>query len=258
MRVSEAKWRVNRQPRFTTLTLGDYMVAEDGPRETMLRDMRYEKLAPTLIYRRLHQAIPKFLTSPTRDRGILDACREDLENDRAKATTPTARDNCTYAIRALDTFEASLNALPITGWTLERAPLVPPLKINGVSVSVQPTARIRVRRPRGVDQIGSLLVHVAKGVDPKTDDAKAKATGAMLFAAMLLHQEVSEAFPGSDPKASAEHCIVLHTYRRQVECCPSNYRRPLRNMTAVCGNIRRGWSGIEPPPDFDPKFAVHR
>ena len=107
----------------------------------MLRDMRYERLAPTLIYRRLHHAIPRFLASPTRDRGILDSCREDLENDRAKATTPTAKDNCTYALRALEAFEASLNALPFAGWMLERAPLVPPLKINGVSVSVQPTVQ---------------------------------------------------------------------------------------------------------------------
>jgi len=258
MITSETKWRVNRHPRFTVLEMGEYMVADDGPRETILRNMRFERLAPSLIYRHLYRAIPQFLASPVRDRGILAKCRIDIETDRAAAATPRARDNCTYALRALEAFERSLNALPVAGWTLERAPAAAPLKINGVSISVQPTAHIRVRRPRGVDLIGALLVDVAKGLILKTDEAKAKATKGMLFASMLLNQHVVSIFPGDDPKPSAEHCIIFHTHRQELQRCPDSYRRPMRNVEAVCGNISRGWEGIIPPPDFDPAFAVYR
>lgn len=258
MIASEAKWHINRRPRFTVLELGKYMVSEDGPRETILRDMRFERISPTLMYRHLYRAIPRYLASHTRDHSILDHCRETLKSEQASATTPRARDNCTYALRALDTFERSLNALPLGGLTLELAPAAPPLKLSGVSVSVQPTADIRLRRARGDDLAGALLIDVAKGVTPATDEAKSRASKAMSFASMLLNQYVVSVFPGSDPRASTEHCIVFHTHRQVLVACPTNYRHPLRNMEAVCANIKRGWDGIEPPSDFDPAFAIYR
>jgi hypothetical protein len=49
-------WRVNRKPRFPVLSLGEYMATEDGPRQTMRRNMKYERIAPTLIYRKLQKA----------------------------------------------------------------------------------------------------------------------------------------------------------------------------------------------------------
>jgi len=61
------------------LDLGEYLAADDGPRETMLRNMRYERIAPSLIYRLLYPAVRAFLSSPTRDRGILERCRAGLE-----------------------------------------------------------------------------------------------------------------------------------------------------------------------------------
>jgi hypothetical protein len=255
---SEVKWRVNRHPRFTALEMGEYMVADDAPRETILRNMRFERLAPTLMYRHLYRAIPRFLASPMRDRSILDQCRFDLETERTNATSPRAKDNCTYALRALDAFERSLNALPLASGTLDRAPAAAPLRFNGVSVSVQPTAHIRVRRPRGVDLIGALLVDVAKGADLRTDDAKARASRGMLIATMLRNQYVVGIFPGDDPKPSAEHCIVFHAYRQETQHCPANYRRVIRNLEAVCSNISRGWDAIEPPRDFDPAYAIYR
>src|SRR4029077_15978 len=141
-------------------------------------------------YRHLYRAIPRYLTSPTRDQSILEQCREALVSERASTTTPRARDNYTYALRALETFERSLNALPVAGWTLELAPAAAPLKLNGVSVSVQPTAHIRLRRARGADLAGALLVDVAKGDTLRTDEAKARASKAMSFASMLLNQYV--------------------------------------------------------------------
>jgi hypothetical protein len=258
MRPSEAKWRVNHRPRFTVLEMAAYMVADDGPRDTILRNMRYEQLRGTTFYRHLYRAIPRFLTSPTRDRSILDQCRRELEHKRDRAASPRATDNATYALRALDVFEGSLNALPLAGWTLEYAPAAPPLKFDGVSVSVQPTAHIRVRRPKYFDYAGALLIDPAKGTVAKSEKAKTDATNEMRIAAMLLHQYVVRMFPGDDPRASTNHCVVFHTHRRQAEVCPTNYRRKLRNIEAACGHIARGWAGIPKPPDFDEALAVHR
>ena len=258
MRDSRIKWRVNLKPRFTVLTFGEYMAADDGPRETMLRDMRYERLARTLIYRHLRTTISRFLASPTRDRGILADCRRLLEDERSGATSAQQRENLTYEIRALEAFENSLNALGMGGLNFELAAAAPPLRVEGVSISVQPTAHVRVSRPRGVDLIGAVVIDTAKGESPKTEVAKIKIADGMAHSAILLHKYVARAFPGKDPRPSAEHCFVFHAHRQERVCAPDPYRRTYRNMEAVCRNIARSWEAIPEPANFDPAFAEYR
>ena len=258
MESPRARWRVNSRPKFSVLEMGAYMVAEDDARETMLQNVKYQRLAPVPLYRHLYSAIPRFLASPTRDFGILDKCRADVEGDRDTAATPRARDNFTYELRALEAFQRSFNALSLQGWTLERAPPAAPLKVGGVSVSVQPTVHIRVRRGRYADLVGALLVDVAKGIEPKRETGKVKATKSMSYSAMLIHQYVVGIFPTEDPKPSTDHCIVFHSYRQEAVHCPTNYRLAFKDMEAACRNICRGWDGIEKPASFDPTDAVYR
>jgi len=234
------------------------MAAADGPRETMVRDMKYERKARTLVYRHLYRAIPAYLTSPTRDRGLLLRCREALEHERDAAANPQQRENLTYEIRALEAFENSLNALGMGGLNFYPAPAAAPIKNEGVSISVQPTAHIRIRRGRGVDLVGAILVDPAKGDAPKTDISQARVTDGMEHAAILIHQYVVREFPGEDPKPSADHCVVFHSFRQQRVAAPDPYRRKFRNIEAVCRRIAREWDGIEEPPAFDPASAIYR
>jgi hypothetical protein len=220
--------------------------------------MRYERLARTLIYRHLRTAISRFLASPVRDRGILAECRRILEDERAAATSVQQRENLTYEIRALEAFEASLNALGMAGLNFELAAAAVPLHIEGVSISVQPTAHVRVRRPRGVDLIGAVVIDTAKGETPKTDAAKIKIADGMEHCEILLHQYVACEFPGKDPRPSTEHCFVFHAHRQERVAAPDPYRRMYRNMEAVCRNVARGWENIRPPANFDPAFAEDR
>jgi hypothetical protein len=234
------------------------MAADEGPRETLLRDMKYERLGRTLNYRHLYRAIPSFLTSPTRDRGILVRCRMALEHERESAMSPQQRENLTYEIRALEAFEGSLNALGMAGLNFERVAAAAPVKIGAVSISVQPSAHIRVKRPRGVDLIGAVVIDPAKGVVPKTDAAKLKVKDGMLHAAIMIHQYVSREFPEEDPRPSPEHCIVFHTFTQAKMCAPDGYQRIMRNIEAVCRGIERDWGDIQPPPSFDPKSVMYR
>jgi hypothetical protein len=258
MRNPQTKWRVNRHPRFTVLTLGEYMAADDGPRETILRGMKYERIARTLIYRHLYRAVSRFLVSPTHERGILAECRRALEDERSAASSPQQRENLTYEIRALEAFERSLNALGIGGLNFELARAASPLKIERVSISVQPTAHIRVKRPRGSDLIGAIVIDTAKGQTPRTDAARLKVLNGMTHSAVLLHEYVVREFPDGDPRPSTEHCLVFHAHRQDRVCAPNPYRRIYRNIEAVCRNIAVGWDAITPPLGFDQQFAEYR
>ena len=223
----------------------------------MLRDMKYERLGRSLTYRNLRPSIVKFLVSPTRDRRILAQCRIDLQSLRDTASGQK-KENINYELRALDAFENSLNAIDINGINLERAAAASPLKIEGVSISVQPTAHIRVIRPRGADLVGAVVVDVAKGIIPKTTEASAKLTEGMTHAAALVHQYVTTIFAGHDVKPSHPHCFIFHAHRQERVCSPENYARMLRNIEAVCRNIARGWDGIIAPANFDKNFARYR
>jgi hypothetical protein len=252
-------WRVNRHPRFTVLEMGEYMAAADGPRETLLRNMKYERLAGSLTYRQLFQAVTSYLVSPTRDRRILANCRHDLEEAKKSTTEPQQLENIKYELRALDAFERSLNALEIGGITLTRAPQSNPLNIEGVRINVRPTAHIRVVRPRGVDLLGAIVIDLAKGIEPKTEDTKLRVKNAMVHSAILVHQHVAETFADDfEGKPALEYCSIFHTHRQDHVCAPSAYRRVLSNVEAVCRNIERGWDGVKPPSSFDPKRASYR
>lgn len=249
-------WRVNRKPRFTVLELGEYMAAEDGPRETILRNMRYERLSRSLIYRLLWPAVSRFLSSPTRDRRILAECRVALEEAIQGAQHPQQKDNLKYELNALAAFERSLNALEIGGLNVEKA-APRRLEIEGVTVSVRPSAHIRVSRQRGTDLHGAVLIDLAKGVEPKTEDAKARLKDGMTHSAIILHQHVVETAPDG-AKPSPDHCFIFHTHRQERVAAPASYKKTYRNIEAVCRNIARSWDGIVPPPTFDKKRATYR
>jgi hypothetical protein len=171
-------------------------------------------------------------------------------------------DGMRESISYLDAFERSLNALDTRTVLFERLPHTGrPVTMEGVRISVRPTVRIRVSKPKGKDLIGALLVDTAKGIPPKTPEAENKLTNAMTHAAALLHRQVAEIATeqGDDSvKVSPDHCIIFHTYRQQQVCAPSSSRRMIRNVEAVCRSIARGWAGIDPPASFDPKRARYR
>lgn len=238
------------------------MAADDGPRETILRNLKYERIAPSLIYNKLNQAVANYLVSPTLDRRVLMACRQELESERDRANSAQRRENLQYELNALDAFERSLNALDTRNVLFERLPHTGrALEIEGVRVSVRPTVRIRVSRPRGKDLIGALLIDTAKGILPKTPEAEARLTNAMTHSASLLFQQVTEIFgenPDDGAKVSPEHCIIFHTHRQQNLPCPTSSRKLIRNIEASCRAICRGWEGIAPPPNFDASKARFR
>jgi hypothetical protein len=255
---SQVVWRVNRKPRFPVLSLGEYMTADDGPRETMRRNMKYERISPTILYSKLQRSVASFLASPIRDRRILDRCKTELEAEQQNARTPKAAENAVYAIRALETFERSLNSLPVGGMSLTLAPIYPAHMIEGVKVSIQPTALIAVARPRGKNLRGALIVDTAKGLAPKTDEVAGRMTEAMMHAAYLLHEQVAAGVIGGEERPSTDHCMVFHSYRQELVVSPSNYKRLLKNVEAACRDVAAAWNAITPPSSFDPTQARYR
>ena len=251
-------WRVNRKPRFPFLSMAEYMTLEDGPRETMRRNMKYERISPTLLYAKLQISIARFLASPIRDRSILEKCRDDLAAQQESAKSAKAAENAKYALRSLEAFERSLNSLPIGGLNLSLPSRSMPHVIEGVKVSIQPTVLVTVKRSRGADLKGALLVDSAKGDEPKTDRAKARTADAMKHAACLLHEHVVSRMAQQDEKPSKEHCMVFHTHRSELVTCPDNYKTMLKNLRAACRDIATSWENIMPPTSFDPDKASYR
>jgi hypothetical protein len=259
MGTSDIIWRVNRRPRFTVLEFGEYMAADEGPRETIERDAKYEKLARSISYVPVEQCVASFLASPTRDRVILANGRDLLDARKLATTDPKKRNQIELQIAALDAFERQLNRLEIAGLTAELpSRQQPKLALEGVNISVYPSVWLTKRRSRGADLAGGFLVDFAKGEPIKTDAAKAKAMKAMTHAACVLHMQVQALRCSNGEKASAEHCWVYHVVRDELIIAPSGYATPLRNMKALCRSLAKRWDDIPPPSSFDPSRARYR
>jgi hypothetical protein len=259
MAVSDIAWRVNKSPRFTALELGEYMASEDGPRETILRNAKYERLGGSLLYRTVQQDVARFLASPTRDRTILVRCRERLVAARNAAVDPKKRARWDLQLAALTTFEERLNRLAIAGIEISLAsPRQNKLNIADVAVSVFPTVWLTKRRMRWADLVGGLIVDFAKGDACKTDEAKAKAAKAMMHSAILLHSYVERERCHDGSKPSPEHCLIFHVHRGDVAEAPSGYKRDLHNIHEACRGIADRWEKIRAPSSFDPAKAAYR
>lgn len=252
-------WRVNRSPRLSAAEFGEYMAADDGPRETILRDAKYERLARTLLYRDVQQAVAQYIASHTRDRRILRDCRTALEGKLLAASDPTRRNNLAYELQALDKFESALNELGIAGVT---GALVSnrntAMRMEGVSISIRPTAWLTQARMRSADRVGAVLIDFAKGQPLRTELAEEKARNAMEHIACLLHLKTQQDRCDNGEKAHNELCFLYHLHRGQLIAAPVNYARKVKNMEAVCRVVANAWDGIQPPSSFDPNDATYR
>ena len=225
------------------------MAADDGPRETMRRDMRFERVARTIRYGNVRRAIWRYLASPTRSLTILAECEAMLEHEIREARSRERRENLSHELRALRDFQAGLNSLNLGGLQMWRhGHVFRPLDMEGVTVSVQPEVMVRQVRPRGRNQIGAIIVDVSKGQSCTTDEARRKVEKAMTHSAVLLHTLIANGASSDEEVASSDHCIVFHAHRAQAISAPENYKTMMKNMLAVCRDIRRAWGDIKAPP----------
>lgn len=235
------------------------MAADEGPRETIERDAKFEKIARSISYVPVEQCAAHYLASPTRDRVILARGRKLLDDRRAATLDPKKRNQIELQIAALDAFERQLNQLEIADLTAELPSRhQPKLQIDGVNISVYPTVWLTKRRSRGADLAGGLIADFAKGDVVKTPAAEAKAKKALTHSACVLHMQVEAIRCANGEKASAPHCWVYHVVRDDLLVAPSGYATPLRNMRALCRSLAKRWDSIEPPSSFDPKRAKFR
>ena len=252
-------WRVNVSPRFTALEMGEYMATDEGPRETFAQNMKYERLARTLTYRRVYQSVASFLSSPTRDLRILERCRKELNDELAGESDTQRSINIKHELAALATFERSLNSLPMDGVEVVRASHIGGKLLYGrMSISVRPTVTLVRHRPRATDLRGALLLDIAKGVPIKTARAAERAKEAMEYTAMLLHEYVDGQLCVQGEKPARDLCKVFHCFRQESVEPPSAYKRELRNLEAVCRQLSRDWDSIDPPASFDAAKATCR
>jgi len=92
-----------------------------------------------------------------------------------------------------------------------------------------------------VDLVGAIVIDLAKGQLPKTDETAGRITRGMEHCAIFMHQYAAKVLGGEAAKPAPEHCIVFHTHRQERISAPDGYKRTLRNIEAVYRNIGRTW-----------------
>lgn len=235
------------------------MAADDGPRETILRDAKYERVIRSLLYRDITETVKQYLSSPIRDARILAKGRARLNSLLESADDPTRKSNMRHQIATLDAFESALNSLGLGGLQAEMVSNEnTALLIEGVKISVWPTVWLRQARPKGADLVGALMLDFAKGLPLRTDAARQKALTAMEFTTYLLHRKVAAERCSDGSKVSGSLCVMHHLHRGESVSAPDNYRNKLKNMEAVCRAIFRQWDTILPPAQYDPSDATIR
>jgi hypothetical protein len=212
--------------------LAQYMTANAGRRERILRDQKYPPTFQVTWYHEATRAITRYLLDPDRETDILTVAEERLDQQPADGDNERQRlnDNAT----AIRSFAACCEDITFDAMTAQRPPQDSQLVIEGVTVSVRPDV-ILGGSHRGHESLGGVKIYLSK--NERLDEDSASAVGA------LLHRYVSgQAFDGEN--CNVRHCTVVDVFGRTCASAPRAITRRQREIDAACREIAQRWATV--------------
>jgi hypothetical protein len=223
--------RVRVRPRMSSPKLGEYLYAEAGRREKLLRDQKFPPAFQTARYADAENAIRASLVS---GRDVVERLKESAQTVSSLVTTTdwrTVSKRC--CVQAIHDFAALFPSIPTAGSEFsipEKGGIV--LNLEGVVVSVHPVALSR-REVRGRERRGAILA-----IFQKTDPVGERPGKAV---AELLRRALMQA---GQPDLHPSECVVVDIFRKQIFTAPAQSQRVFANINSACREIAVRWPTI--------------
>jgi len=224
--------RVRNAPRISAPKLGEYMDASAHRRESIVRAQKLLTAFMAPRYSEAHNVIRDALLAGdgVKDRVIAAARQLDARITTTKFRTDTKR-CCVDALRAFADIHATLPLKGITMGAPGRRALG--LVIEGVKVSVFPTATLAAPGKRGSIERGALLLVYRK-------EAALDVHGGKVVAEILRRAIVRAGAINVAPRL----CIVVDVFGGMAFEAPARNRRLTMEIESACREIAIRWPMI--------------
>ncbi len=219
--------------------LADYMAASQQARITVLRGVKYRRIAQTLNHKEARLAIATWLKDGGCDKSQLKAKADYI---RTKMTTGSfeAQQNDTNA----DYIEAFLNAFPqmqIPSCELYAPDANASIVLNGTKIVYNPDLIVRRTTKINTAKIGGIFLRYAKGKDLSEEAASTQSA----FTFGFLKENPYEL----ESKPENKLCMTIDGHSGKITEAPGDSVYRFKEMTAACALISAVWPTIQPPPN---------
>lgn len=232
----------HRDPRISATKLGEFLVADESRKLTIVKDCKKAKKAVVLHYTKTRHGFSDAFGPDGFDpqamvqraialRGSAGGTDWDIADTKMSAA---ALDEIATIADRLPLQGAQRIARPAGGWG--------GVDIEGVRVSVNPDVVFCLPH-RGVMKVGAALLYTTKdptkALSRELGDNKA---GDYVAALLLRLLELKLASSGVPYPAK---CFVIDVHRREIYTPPTRFKTALKHIEAACHGIASRWDKIE-------------
>lgn len=224
-------------PQMNARLLADFMAASDVARGTILRNAKYQPIAPIVQHDEAKPIVSNFIRSGG-DAGLLHEKAQALR-DRL-TDTEFDRLHCDYNADYIQRFGEIVDGLE-----LPKADVLPgkkgvSLTLHGVKVPVEVNLRLRRMTKTNELRVGYGALRYAKG--------KPLNEGVGQWHAAILFGALNEIGPEEGEAAEPKLNVVIDVWTGKVHCAPGNAVTRFNNAKAACAGVAERWPNIKSPP----------
>lgn len=230
---------LREKPGMSASKLADYMAASEQARRSILRGCKYRPIARVVQHQAAKESIAAFLSSGDLTAGMLEERAEILRNGLhgTDFDNEVAEHNADYIERFLE----MLPKLPTKAKEISKAGKMPPLDLDGFSLSFSPDLILKRTNQRNVAKMGVAFLRYGK--NKTLSDEVGCWQGAISFG--YLDTKLKQGTVETDPEKDL--CVTLDVWSGKCHPAPGNAIYRFNEVRAACAGIVERWAQIAAP-----------
>lgn len=236
---------------MSAVALAEYLILQADQQENILHDSRFPRPPIVTANAEAMRALRAYNATSRRDDSVLERVKAALTiKSQSLDLKPKTRDEARRCIETIELFQRNENAFGMRHLALRECERLPPLEIEGVSLSVQPDLIV----DGGDGRVGAAIIRVAKAPDPA--GCKLEATRLrrgdhrreMSWYLVAMLQLLLEAQKGSLGRVDRDLCFIADVRLGERVGPAEDHTKRIRAIKGACRQIAALWPTITPKP----------
>lgn len=239
---------------MSAASLAEYLIMKPDSQETVLHNARFSSPPVVSPHQGAMKAIRAYCSDPHRSKGVLEDGKATLRrNHLDESNRPKTREESLRCIETIELFESGENAFGLNALPLVKSGKFPPMRVEGVGLSVQPDLLVTPIPLKGRERVGAIFFRPQKAPDPSAcrleetrrqkGDHRREMAKYMLAMAQMLMESHGKGLGEFDRTLSFVADIRLG---ERIVFSTSDHASRVKQIKAACKQISRLWAGIEP------------
>lgn len=230
---------LREKPGMSASKLADYMAASEQARRSLLRGCKYRPIARVVQHQAAKESIAESLSSGMSGDGVLETRIEILRNGLhgSDFDNEVAEHNADF----IERFLQMKPQIPSQAKEIMKAGKMPPLNLDGFSLSFAPDLILRRTNIRNVPKMGVAFLRYGKN-KPISDEVGCWQS-AIAFG--YLDTKLKQGTSDTDPEKQL--CVTLDVWSGKSHAAPGNAIYRFNEVKAACAGIVERWALIAPP-----------